>query len=188
MKRTAIARGQSELTRTPMPPRTSPMPRASSRAQRAVAATRAPHRDTGFSAATQLDLRTRAGNGDPEEACCEACGIWLGLHGGQCQHLVPRFMGGRGPKAPWWINHLVNGALLCGTVYTGDHALAESRSGYMRDLGFWLVAKSDPLWNPSLESFRLYGRTQGGLLGGTEVWRTISGGYSFEQPERVSAA
>jgi hypothetical protein len=187
VKRSGIARGTSELARTPFPPRTSYLgsgtrPSRSARAQRAVAATRTPKRGTGFSAATQLDLRTRAGNGDPEEACCEACGIWLGLHGGQCQHLVPRLAGGRGPKAPWWINHLVNGALLCGTVYTGDHALAESRDAEIGDLGFWLVL--DAGTDPSQVPFRLHGLGDGG---GVKVWRTLAGGYSLEPPESSAA-
>jgi hypothetical protein len=98
-------------------------------------------RDTGFSRAVKLQVRTRAGNGDPDEARCECCGIGLGRDRGQIQHIVARGMGGTSNPV---LGTAANGALLCGTPQSGDHGLAESRDPGMRAKGFWLPQGTDP--------------------------------------------
>lgn len=165
------------LARSAWPPR-SVLPAAR---PRPVAATRT--RDTGFSAAVKLDTRKRAGLGDIDAAVCEACAIWLGRYGGQVQHIVARMMGGRGPKAPWWMWTVVDAALLCGTPETGDHGLCESRAAAMGPdgFGFWLPSTASPLAAP----MTLYGRRPGR---GIEVWRTADGKYSDQAPGTGAAA
>lgn len=121
----------------------------------------------GFSTRTRLLVRTRAGSGDPFDACCECCGIWLGLHGGQVQHIVARGMGGTSNPV---LKTAANGALLCGTAQSGDHGLAESRDPEMGARGFWLPQGTDP---------RLVPMT---LFGGVEVWRSEDGRYLFQAP------
>lgn len=136
----------------------------------------APRKDTGFSASVKLAVRTRAGLGDPNLAACEACGIRLGPEGGQVQHIVARQAGGRGPKAPSWINEIVNAALLCGTPFTGDHGLCEDRDEHMHAMGFWLTQDQDP----RLEPMMLHGAAEGG--GGIAVWRGEDGSYLYQAP------
>jgi hypothetical protein len=87
---------------------------------------------TGFSPAVRRLIRTRAGDGDPFDACCEACAFWLGEYGGQIQHIVARGKGGSRYR-----NGAGNGALLCGTVYEGCHGECEKRRPKMRERGFW---------------------------------------------------
>ena len=162
-----------ELARTEMPARSKQMTRTEfTRKPGTRALACKPVIDTGFSPGVKLDTRTRAGNGDPEQACCEACAIWLGLYGGQVQHIVARLAGGRGPKAPWWINHIVNAALLCGTPFTGDHGRCEKRDPAMGEdgMGFWLPSTADP----SVTPFMLHGRLR--------AWRTVGGGYQDYAP------
>ena len=127
---------------------------------------------TGFSARVRLLVRTRAGGGDPHDACCECCGTWLGLHLGQIQHVVARGMGGTSNPV---MKTAANGSLLCGTAQTGDHGRAERRDPEMRDRGFWLPQGSDPRLMPMT------------LFGGVEVWRSEDGRYLYEQPELVAA-
>jgi hypothetical protein len=140
---------------------------------------RAAPKNTGFSEKVKLAVRKRAGNGDPDQACCEACGIWLGCHGGQVQHIVARLMGGRGRKAPWWFQTAANGALLCGTPQTGDHGLCEVRDPQMGAMGFWLPSSANALTVPMM----LHG-AQGGVL----VWRSADGRYLLRAPEGAEAA
>ena len=128
---------------------------------------------TGFSAAVKLAVRTRAGNGDPDEARCECCGIWLGRHGGQVQHIVARGMGGTSNPV---LKTAANGALLCGTAQSGDHGLAESRDREMGVKGFWLPQGTDPRTVPMT------------LWSGGTVWRSGDGRYLTEQPEGAVAA
>ena len=80
-------------------------------------------------------IRTRAGHGDIDNACCEACLTWLGEHGGQIQHIKARGMGGsRDPR----LGSPVGGALLCGTPQSGCHGLCEAWDPGMYDAGFWI--------------------------------------------------
>lgn len=124
-----------------------------------------------FSRRTRLAVRTRAGNGDPTQARCEADGVFLGLHAGDYQHLVARGMGGsRDPL----LGTAANCALLCRRC----HDLAESRDREMGARGFWLPQGTDP---------RAIPMTLGGAEGGVIVWRDVSGGYLFEAP-RLEAA
>jgi hypothetical protein len=120
--------------------------------------------DTGFSAKVRLDTRTRAGGGDPEDARCEATGVWLGPYGGEIQHRVARLSGGRGPKAPWWFHTAANAVLLSAEA----HRVAESRDEGMRKKGFWLKWSGNPLLKPVT------------LYNGEEKWLAPDGTYTDE--------
>jgi hypothetical protein len=135
-------------------------------------------RDTGFPPAVKLLIRARAGNGDPEAAMCEACGIHLGLHGGQIQHIYARGKGGT--RDPLY-STAANGALLCGTRYTGCHGLCEDREDrHMNEMGFW--RKRNGQEKPGDYPIMLHGRG-----GGVTVWLTAGGAYAFEAPEAGAA-
>ena len=122
----------------------------------------------GFSTRIRLLVRTRAGSGDPYDACCECCGIHLGLHGGQVQHIVARGMGGTSNPV---LRTAANGALLCGTAQTGDHGRAENRDPEMKAKGFWLPQGTDPRLMPMT------------LFGGVTVWRSeTEARYLYERP------
>jgi len=132
-----------------------------------------PSRETGFTAAQRLLIRTRAGSGDPEQALCEACGIWLGRAGGQVHHRQNRQMGGSRRR-----NRVSNGALLCGTPEVGDHGEATRLAPRMKEMGFVLES-----WQkPEQEPFMLHGE-QGGLL----VWADDSGNYVDEDGNVLAA-
>lgn len=93
------------------------------------------HHEAEFSPVVRLMIRTRAGDGSAENACCEACLIWLGDHGGQMQHIKARGAGGsRDPQ----LGSPVGGALLCGTPESGCHGLCEARNPGMHAAGFWI--------------------------------------------------
>ena len=121
----------------------------------------------------KLAVRKRAGNGDPDQARCECCGIWLGRYGGQVQHVVARGMGGTSNPV---LKTAANGALLHGTAQSGDHGLAESRDPEMRRKGFWLPQGTDPRTVPMI------------LWTGAEVWRSEDGRYHPEGPQEANAA
>ena len=131
---------------------------------------------TGFSRAVKLLVRTRAGNGDVNEARCECCGIWLGRYGGQVQHIVARGMGGTSSPV---LGTAANAALLCGTAQSGDHGLAESRDREMGAKGFWLPQGTDPRTVPMMLA------SEHGS--GITVWRSEDGRYLLEAPEGVAA-
>ena len=129
---------------------------------------------TGFSPRVRLLVRTRAGNGDAHDACCENCGTWLGLHRGQIQHRDARGMGGTSDPAK---NSVVNAGLLCGTSLDKKscHGAAEDRGSDMNTRGWWLKNGQDPALTPVI------------LFGGCVVWLTPEGGYSDEPPGEVAA-
>lgn len=127
---------------------------------------------TGFSPRVRRLVRTRAGGGDPFNACCECCGIWLGEYGGQIPHIVARGMGGTSNPV---LSTAANGSLLCGTAQTGDHGRAERRDPEMKARGFWLPQGADPRLAPMT------------LLGGVVVWRSEDGRYLDEPPQEVAA-
>jgi len=175
--------------RTPLPPRKAPLsqgvplsrkaPLSASRAGLGRTAPlrpgrqpRAPRSETGFSPAVKLQVRTRAGNGDPDEARCEHCGVWLGRYGGQVQHIVARGMGGTSNPV---LGTAANGALLCGTAQSGSHGLAERRDREMGVRGFWLPQGTDPRLVPMMLA--------SGRGSGITVWRSVDGRYLFEAPE-----
>ena len=145
---------------------------------KAKSAPRKPRRNTGFSAETKLLIRTRAGNGNPEQAMCESCGIHLGLHGGQVQHIYARSAGG---TKVWLYQSAANGALQCGTPQTGCHGLSESRDPHMFEMGFW--RKRNGKEKPGDYPIMLHG--QGG--GGVRVYLRPAGTYAFRAPEREAA-
>ena len=102
---------------------------------------------TGFGRIVKLAVRARAGNGNPEEACCEACWCWLGRYGGEIQHRKARGMGGTPLQVT---NSIVNAALLCGSgaLRTGCHGKCESRDREMHARGYWLEQGQDPVTEP----------------------------------------
>lgn len=131
----------------------------------------APRRATGFPARVKLAVRTRAGMGDPDDAVCESCGMWLGRYGGQVHHLIDRGMGG---CTLTMINSPVNAVLLCGDPFTGCHGLATAFDAGIGARGFWLKRGTDPRREPMT------------LHGGVLAWRSEDGRYLFDAPE-VSA-
>lgn len=133
-----------------------------------------PRRATGFSARVKLLVRTRAGMGEIDDACCEACNRHLGRYGGQVHHLIDRGMGG-------WKNAVINSAanavLLCGTPEDKRtcHGLATAFDAGIGAKGFWLKHSADP----RLERMTLYS--------GAKAWRSIDGRYLFERPGTAAA-
>ena len=134
----------------------------------------------GFSERVRLLVRTRAGGGDPHDACCEACGIWLGEDKGQVQHRVAR--GSGGCKDPV-INSPANAALLCGTPFTGCHGACEARDKpaamEMNTRGFWIKHGTTLEFDPRYVKVI--------LLGGVEQWLSEDGRYLDEPPIEEAA-
>jgi hypothetical protein len=133
---------------------------------------------SGFSPRVRLLVRTRAGGGSPSDACCEACGIWLGEHGGQIQHRLAR--GRFGSKDPV-VSSAANGALLCGTSATFCHGAAESRDPKyrMEERGFVIRHGNGPGYDPRFVPVTLFG--------GVEVWLSEDGRYLYDAPSEVAA-
>jgi hypothetical protein len=143
------------------------------RAPRAVPVLPAPRRPaTGFPARVKLLVRTRAGDGDPDAAACEACGQWLGRYGGQVHHLTGRGMGGCTLAV---INSAANAALLCGSPFDGCHGLATAFDPGIGAKGFWLKHSADPRLEPMT------------LHTGARVYRTADGRYT-DAPGKKAAA
>jgi hypothetical protein len=180
LRRTGGLARTSGLTRTASLPRTPWKPAVPYlAAQGKSAATR--RGGTGFSRSVKLKVRTRAGNGDPDNAKCECCGIWLGRRHGQVQHRVGRGAGGCTDAV---INGLANAALLCGTPHSGCHGKA---TAFDRDLaaeakGFWIkrgtTAEHDPRCVPIMLA--------SGRGSGVRVWLSEDGGYLFKAPEAAA--
>lgn len=131
-------------------------------------------KDTGFSDAVKLAIRIRAGGGAPEQAACEACGIHLGEHGGQIQHIYAR---GQGGSKAWLYSTPANGALLCGTPFTGCHGLCERRDPHMNEAGFW--RRRNRREKPGGYPVMLHGNGSG-----ITAYLTPDGCYSADAPER----
>ena len=155
-----------------------PAPSALNRAERRAAEARERRNrsradDTGFTAVQRLAVRTRAGNGDPAEASCEMCGIWLGRHGGQVHHRQNRQMGGSLLRS-----QLSNGLLACGTPLDPAtcHGKATTGTGdvkrAMQAMGFVLETGQDPLSEPVM----LHGQD-----GGVPVWLDDAAHYTDAQ-------
>lgn len=138
---------------------------------------RSPRHNTGFASGQRLEIRVRAGLGDPFQALCEICGIWLGLYGGQVHHRHNRQSGGSRLA-----NVLSNGVLACGTPLTGCHGKCTIGTGpvmeSMKDRGFVLITGQDPLLVPILMP-----STDGDL----PTWLTNTGTYSAEAPLKEAA-
>jgi hypothetical protein len=132
-------------------------------------------KDTGFSQAVKLAVRTRAGHGDADCASCEACGRHLGRHGGQVHHRLNRQMGGSKLR-----NGAQNAALLCGTPddYSTCHGKATRLDAHMKAAGWVLESGQDP----ALESVMLHSAGSG-----MTVWLAGDGSYSLTMPERGAA-
>lgn len=131
--------------------------------------------ETGFPPAVKLMIRVRAGLGNPEDARCEACGIWVGAKGGQCHHRQNRGMGGSRLR-----NTVSNGGLLCGTPpdLATCHGKATALKAHMIAAGWVLKSGQDPLLVPVM-LFSL----DGGI---SPVWLAPDGSYSFGDPSQDS--
>lgn len=175
MKRTALRRNPARPLRRRTPLTAVPIlsRKAGTRTKASPAPRKAP-RNTGFSPEVKLLIRTRAGNGDPENACCEACAMSLGEDGGQIQHIYARQIGG---SKRWLYRSAANGALLCGTPESGDHGLCEARDAHMYEMGFW--RKRNGREKPGDYPIMLHG--------GGGVWLTPGGGYAFTAPGGIAA-
>jgi hypothetical protein len=144
--------------------------------------------ETGFSRSVKLKVRTRAGNGDPALALCEACGLWLGRRHGQVQHRVGRGAGGCKDEV---INGPANAALLCGTPHTGCHGRATIFAADMgpEDKGFWIGRGTTPECDPRNVPIKLASEHGSGIL----VYLAADGlgpdgtGYLLEAPEVAAA-
>jgi hypothetical protein len=101
-----------------------------------------PRRETGFSYRVRLQVRTRAGNGEIEQASCESCGIWLGRYLGQVHHRLGRQAGGCKLAV---VGCSANGLLLCGDPFTGCHGLATAFDERMLHAAFVLEHGNDPM-------------------------------------------
>lgn len=136
----------------------------------------AKRKDTGFSPAVKLTVRTRAGHGDADCAACEACGRHLGRDGGQVHHRLNRQMGGSKLR-----NGVQNAALLCGSPedYSTCHGKATRLDAHMKGAGFVLESHQDP----ALESVMLHSAGGGGMT----VWLAANGEYSLTMPPRGAA-
>jgi len=149
MKRTALAPGVVPLARR------TPIARnhdrnAPRKGRAAGTASGQPKPPPRFTAKVRLQIRTRAGKGDPSEARCEAHGDFLGERRGEFQHRRARGMGGsRNPVT----NSAANGTLLC----PPGHRVCESRDEDMHAQGFWLEQWQDP----RTESVMLHGAGSG---------------------------
>jgi hypothetical protein len=140
-----------------------------------------------FTPKVKLLVRKRAGRGDVFEAACEACGKWLGEHGGEIQHRDARGMGGS--KDPV-VNSAANAALLCGhgaaPIRSGCHGACEDNDEDMHGMGFWLKEGQDP----RTESIMLHGAGRGGLT----LFLAADGlgpdgtGYLLQRPELEAAS
>lgn len=123
--------------------------------------------EAAFSRKTRLAVRTRAGNGDPSAARCEADGVFLGLRAGDYQHIVARGMGGSR-------NPLLGTAANCALLCRHCHDLCEARDREMGARGFWLPQGTDPRTVPMMLA------SEHGS--GISVWRSADGRYLFQAP------
>ena len=168
MKRTSLRRGTGLKRNTASRGRIFPAAGTPASPSARKTAARKP---TGFSPAVKLQVRTRAGTGDPHDACCEATGVWLGRYGGEIQHRDARGMGGTSDPVT---NSVVNAVLLS----TEAHRLAESRDRGMNTEGFWLRNGEDPALTPIL----LHSQHGSGMT----VWLGEDGRYLLTAPEAAA--
>lgn len=133
---------------------------------------------SGFTTRVRLLVRTRAGSGYAGDACCEACGIWLGEHGGQIQHRLAR--GSGGSKDPV-TRSAANAALMCGTAQSLCHGAAESRDPEQRmeDRGFVIRHGKGPDFDPRNVPLILFGDVK--------RWLSADGRYLDDPPQDVAA-
>jgi hypothetical protein len=135
----------------------------------------------------KLQVRTRAGNGNPDDAMCECCGIWLGRRHGQVHHRVGRGAGGCTDEV---INGPANAALLCGTPLTGCHGKATAFEAEMGadDKGFWIGHGVTPEYDPRNVPVKLASEHGSGIL----AWLAADGkgpdgsGYLLKAPEAIA--
>ena len=135
----------------------------------------------------KLAVRTRAGYGDPEQALCEACGLWLGRRHGQVHHRVNRGSGGCRDEI---VNSCAGAALLCGTPFTGCHGEATALTRDMKDRGFVIGHGTTPEYDPRYVPVMLASPHGSGII----LYLAADGvgpdgtGYLTEPPEGAVAA
>jgi len=191
LSRTAITRDPRKVaewlqaSRTPIA-RTSGLPRVSAGRLAGIAdgtVKGAARTETGFSRAVKLAVRTRAGNGDPDQARCEACGKWLGRRLGQVHHRAGRGSGGCTDEV---VNSCANAALLCGTALTGCHGLA---TAFKLGGGFVIKHGTTPEYDPRNVSIMLASRHGSGTAYLAQDGLGPDGtGYLLRAPEGTVAA
>jgi hypothetical protein len=146
------------------------VPERPSGSRRRDAAASVPKPATGFSERVVLAIRARAGDGDPDDAVCEACGMWLGRHLGEVQRRLA--WGGRDSSLP-----MVNTVLLCGSGLlraTGCCGRAAMCDPQFNAWGFWLRCSEDPAETP----IQRHGVKRPGLT----VWLAADGTYRSRPP------
>jgi hypothetical protein len=138
-----------------------------------------PARDTGFPLRVRLQIRTRAGNGDPEVAECELCGAWIGPEGGEMQHRAARGAGGCRDSV---VNGASNGLLICPVPCHRDCEARDEHLG-MDGAGFWLKHGTTPEFDPRSVSVMWHARAGSGI----ELWLGTDGQYLYVRPEAAAA-
>jgi 5-methylcytosine-specific restriction protein A len=136
-----------------------------------------------FTRKVRLQCRTRAGNGDPDNARCECCGCFLGRREGQVQHRLARGSGGSGNPV---VASLANAALLCGTAQTLCHGDAESRDPArdMEATGFVIRHGAGPAFDPRYVPIALSSQFGSGMT----VWLSEAAPeYLYAPPGAVAA-
>jgi hypothetical protein len=155
-----------------LPARRTPL-----RARRPAGRSRRPPGE--FTPRVKLLVRARAGRGDPCEAVCESCGVFLGIGGGEFQRRAARGAGGSRDS-------VINGAANCVLLCPSCHRRAETRDREMGTgaQGFWIGHGSTPEFDPRLVPVLLYANGSSGI----PVWLPEDGGeYLYERPEGIAA-
>lgn len=140
---------------------------------------RRPARETGFPPRVRLQIRTRAGNGDPEAAECELCGAWIGPEGGEMQHRAARGAGGCRDSVT---NGASNGLLICPVPCHRDCEARDEHLG-MDGAGFWIKHGTTPEFDPRRVGIMWHARAGSGI----ELWLGQNGEYLYAAPEAVAA-
>lgn len=152
----------------------SPVAAPARRPRKTGAATGLPKPPSGFTSRVRLIVRTRAGQGDPAQARCEACGKRLGRRGGQMQHRDARGIGGTRDRV---LNGPANAALLCGTPQSGCHGRCEKRDKRMLAAGWWIPSGNGPDYDPRYALVQLWTPD-----GPAEKWLGEDGSYLDTSP------
>ena len=176
MKRTELRRRARLRSKPPEPGKGTRQPLRTTR------------REAGFSRQVRLLVRARAAGsigspGEPEDAHCEGCGIWLGRYGGQVHHRLARQAGGCKLAV---VNSTANALLLCGTPEDKStcHGRATAMDKDTKLAGFVLEHGIDPaLHDPRYASVMWH------ALGGSGVtfWLGENGDYLYAAPEASAA-
>jgi hypothetical protein len=141
-------------------------------------------REAGFPRAVELMVRTRAGGGNIDAACCEACGKHLGRYGGEVRRRLAQDQDGPGNLVAGGVE---NAALLCGSRYDGCRKRAGDRDPVMEAAGWFIRAGNDPRYVPVMRvrpDGTLPRTADGGLV---PEWLTGDGRRTTEPPAQAAA-